>query len=82
MLGAGEEIKSRLKSLLLRWDFETLDASRRYGGLEIGWKTQNINLSNSWGMDSLLGIMISLSELEKNIHIINIYGPCQNRGPF
>jgi hypothetical protein len=59
-LGAGEEIKSRLKSLLPGWDFETLDATGRSGGLEIGWNTHSIKVSNSWGIESGLGITISL----------------------
>jgi exonuclease III len=60
-LGEGEEIKSRLISLLPGWNFETLDATGRSGGLAIGWNTHSIKISNSWGFESGLGITIYLS---------------------
>jgi len=81
-MGEGEEVKYRLLSLLLGWNFETLDATERSGGLAIGWNTHSIQVTNSWGFESGLGITILLSELEDFLHIINIYGPCQNRGSF
>jgi exonuclease III len=81
-MGEGEEVKSRLISLLPGWNFETLDATGRSGGLEIGWNTHSIQVINSWGFESGLGITILSTELEDFLHIINIYGPCQNRGPY
>jgi exonuclease III len=81
-LGEGEEVKSRLKSFLPGWEFETLDAMGRSGGLALGWNTQTIKVTNSWGMESGLGITILVPELGEEFHILNIYGPYQNRGPF
>lgn len=55
-LGEGKEIKTRLELLLPGWEFETLDALGRLGGLEIEWNTHTIQISNVWGMDYVLGI--------------------------
>ena len=38
-MGVGEEVKSCLEKLLPRWNFETLYALGRSGGLATGWNT-------------------------------------------
>ena len=57
-MGVGEEVKSCLEQLLLGWKFETLDALGRYGGLATRWNTQTIQVLNTWGLDSGLGIIV------------------------
>jgi hypothetical protein len=51
-LGEGEEVKSRLSSLFLGWNFETLGSLGRSRGLDIGWNTHSIKFINPWGFES------------------------------
>jgi exonuclease III len=81
-LGEGEEVSSRLSSLLPGWKFETLDSFGRSGGLAIGWNTRSIKFINSWGFESGIGITVLSTKLEDPLNIVNIYDPCQNRGPY
>jgi exonuclease III len=81
-LGEGIEVFNRLSSLLPDWSFITLDSIGRSGGLAIGWNSRTIKVINSWGFDSGLGITFTSKELEEPLNIVNIYGPCHNRGPY
>jgi hypothetical protein len=81
-MGVGEEVKSSLELLLPGWNFITVDAMGRSGGLATGWNSHNIQVINTWGLDSGLGITVLTPELKDVIHILNIYGPYQNKKPF
>jgi exonuclease III len=81
-LGEGVEVYNRLSALLPDWSFITLDSIERSGGLAIGWNSRTIKVINSWGFDSGLGITVTSKELEESLHIVNIYGPCHNRGSY
>jgi hypothetical protein len=59
-----------------------LDALGRLGGLAIAWNTQTIQVINTWGMDSGLGITVLALELREDLHILNVYGPYQNIKPY
>lgn len=81
-LGEAEEVESRLESLLPGWQFVTMDVKGRFGGLALGWNSQSVKVTNCWGLESGLGISISVPELEEVFQILNIYGPYQNRVLF
>jgi hypothetical protein len=81
-LGEGVEVYNRLSTLLPNWKFITLDSLGRSRGISIGWNSYTIKVINSWGFDSGLGIAVTTKELEEPLNIVNIYGPCPNRGPF
>jgi hypothetical protein len=48
----------------------------------LSWNSHNIQVLNTWGLDFGLGIMVLTPELKDVVHILNIYGPYQNRKPF
>ena len=81
-LGEGVEVYNRLSTLLPNWKFITLDSLGRSRGISIGWNSCTIKVINSWGFDSGLDITVTLMELDKPLTIVNIYGPCHNRGTF
>lgn len=59
-----------------------MGSTGRSGRLAIGWNNRSIQVINSWGFESGIGITTLSSELEDLLNIVNIYGPCQNRGPY
>jgi hypothetical protein len=46
------------------------------------WNTRSIKVINSWGFKLGIGITILSLKLEDPLNIVNIYDPCQNRGPY
>eukprot|EP00253_Pinus_taeda_P026957 PITA_26957 len=64
---------------MLGWIFHALDVSGRSGGIAVGFKQCSINLKNIWGGGGFLGADIYSRDLEEEMRIINVYGPCQNR---
>eukprot|EP00253_Pinus_taeda_P016616 PITA_16616 len=81
-LSQGCVITHLLESWLPRWTFHTLDASGRSGGFVLGVKNRSIRICNVWGSSGHLGAHIYSSELDIELRIIKIYGPCHNREEF
>jgi hypothetical protein len=81
-LGEGVEVEKRLSLLLPDWSFITMNSIGRSGGLAIRWNCRTIKVLNHWGFESGLGITVFSKELEDPLNIVNIYGPCHNRGPY
>jgi hypothetical protein len=81
-MGVGDEVKTSLELLLPGWVFITVDAMGRSCGLATGWNSHNIQVLNTWGLDSRLGITVLTPELKEAVHILNIYGPYQNKKLF
>lgn len=77
-----EQIVRTLQSILLGWHLQDLDAAGRSGGLDIGINPLSIKVISSWGGQGFLGMDILLEELGKQLRIINIYAPNQNRLAF
>jgi hypothetical protein len=50
--------------------------------LATGWNSHKVQVLNSWGLDSGLGITFFLPSLKETVHLLNIYGPYLNRKPF
>ena len=48
----------------------------------MGFNPMNIKLCKIWGGSSYIGADIYSSNLGIDIILINVYGPCQNWGPF
>eukprot|EP00253_Pinus_taeda_P029000 PITA_29000 len=71
-----------LSSWLSGWTFHALDVSRRSRGIAVGFKKSTINLKNIWVGGGFLGADIYSKDLEEELRIINVYGPCHNRELF
>lgn len=48
----------------------------------MGSKNNSILLNNIWGGGGFLGADIYSRDLEENLKVINVYGPCHNRELF
>eukprot|EP00253_Pinus_taeda_P016805 PITA_16805 len=59
-----------------------MDVMGRSGGLSIGYNPNTIKVNASWGGHGFLGLDLFLVELDTNLWIVNIYGPCQQREHF
>eukprot|EP00253_Pinus_taeda_P015506 PITA_15506 len=81
-LGKSVEVEFMLKSILLGWSFHAIDAVGHSGGLAIGVKDGRMQINSFWGMDHVLGLEISSSEMGVSLMLLNIYGPCQGREQF
>lgn len=75
-------ISQTLLSLLPGWHFQGLDVVGRSGGLAMGINPKTIEVISSWGGKGFLGMDVFAGDLGKNICIMNIYAPNQNRLEF
>jgi len=64
------------------WSFQALNINGHSGGVALGYNSRSIILYNIWGGIGHIGEINFSSELDINIRLINVYGPCQNRGNF
>jgi hypothetical protein len=48
----------------------------------MGWRSRSIELENSWGFDSRLGIFVCVEDMGRNFMILNVYGPTHERIQF
>lgn len=48
----------------------------------LGVKNRSIRICNAWGSSGHLGANIYSSELDIELRIINIYGPCHNKEEY
>ena len=71
-----------MELLLKGWQFVSVDAKCRYGGLLLGWRTRNFLLLNAWAMTSSLCVVLHSIELQLDITFINLYGPYSDREFF
>lgn len=77
-LSKAEMVIPILSSWLPGWTFHALDVSGHSGGIAAGFKNSTINLKNIWGGGGFLGADIYSKDLEEELRIINVYGPCHN----
>lgn len=59
-----------------------MDAFGRSGGLAVGWKSRQIQISNIWSMESVLGIEVSSLVMGHALTLIIVFGPSQNHIDF
>lgn len=71
-----------LNSRLSGWTFHALDVSGHSGGVAVGFKNRSIVLKNIWGGRGFLGSDIYSKDVEDEMRIINVYGPCHNKESF
>lgn len=71
-----------LSSWLPNWTFHALDASGRSGGLAIGVYNRSVEIRNIWGGKGFIGLDILAHSVDMDLRIINVYGPCSDRGTF
>ena len=81
-MGNGVLFVVEMESILKGWTFLSLDAQGKSGGLLLGLKSRFFHLLNAWGVGS--GLCASLFSLELNLDVclVNIYGPCIDREVF
>ena len=71
-----------MELLLKGWQFVSMDAKGRSGGLLLGWRTRDFLLLNAWAMTSGLCAVLHSIELQLDLSFINLYGPYSNREFF
>lgn len=67
-----------LSSWFPNWTFHALDASGRSGGLAIGVYNRSVEIRNIWGGKGFIGLDILAHSIDKDLRIINVYGPCSD----
>jgi hypothetical protein len=55
---------------------------RKSGGLLTGWKSDSLQLTNSWAMQNVLGTLFFSPSHNLPFLFLNIYGPYANRKVF
>jgi exonuclease III len=78
-LGDSVSVVKALETLFPGWMFAAVDARGRSGGLATGWKKRNCKLESVWGFVSGIGLTLFSTDLGRNLTVINIYGPHQDR---
>jgi hypothetical protein len=78
-LGVSETVVKALESLFPGWMFAAVDARGRSGGLATGWLKKTCNYESVWGFESGIGLTFFSSGMGRNVTIINVYGPYQDR---
>jgi hypothetical protein len=59
--------------------FAMVDARGCSGGLATGRIKKNCKLESVWSFESGIGLTFFSSGMERNVTIINVYGPYQDR---
>lgn len=77
-----EPLIHTLSSWLPNWTFHALDASGRSGGLAIGVCNRAVDIRNIWGGRGFIGLDFFAHSVERDIRIINVYGPCSDRANY
>ena len=71
-----------LELLINGWQFISVDAKGKSGGLLLGWKSRKILFQNTWAMTSGLCVVLHSFELQKELSFVNLYGPYLDREVF
>ena len=64
-----------LELLTHGWQFISVDAMGRSGGLILGWKSCNFLFHNAWAMKAGLCAVLFSFDLHKEISFVNLYAP-------
>ena len=68
--------------MLNGWDFVSIDAKGKSGGLLLGWRFRQFHLMNAWAVCSSLCVRLYSIELKLDFCFVNVYGPYVNRESF
>ena len=78
-MGDGVLFAGELESMLNGWNFFSVDAREKSGGLPLGWRTHSFHLLNAWAVGSGLCVSFFSIELNMDLCFVNIYGPYVQR---
>ena len=68
-----------LEHLIHGWQFISVDAKGRSGGIILGWKYCNFLFHNAWAMKAGLCAVLFSYDLQKEISFVNLYAPYLDR---
>ena len=71
-MGNGILFADELESMLRGWNFLSLDARGKSGGLLLGWRSRFFHLLNAWGVGSVLCASLFSIELNLDVCLANI----------
>ena len=71
-----------LELLIHGWQFISVDALGRLGGLILGWKSCNFLFINAWALKAGLCAVLFDYGLQKEISFVNLYAPYLDRESF
>lgn len=77
-----DSLTPTLRAWMPNWTLHALDASRRSGGLAIGFNITALRINNIWGGRGFIGIDAYVISMEFELRIINVYGSCTKRVDF
>jgi hypothetical protein len=75
-------VTKMLEALIPSWNFIGSNSFGQSGGLAIGWNTRLVKVTNSWALDSCLGVDLQMEGLGQELRILNVYGLYSDRAPF
>ena len=78
----GSVLVKEMESMLTDWQFISVDAKGRSGGLLLGWTSRKFLLHNAWAMFSGLCAALHSIELQLDLCFINLYGPYTDKEGF
>ena len=81
-MGDGKVIVVELDSLLKVWNFVSMDAKGKYGGLLLGWKFNFFHSLNAWATVSGLGVSLYSIQPKMPLSFVNVYDPYLERERF
>ena len=82
IMGDGKSLAGEMESLLFGWDFISLDAKGRSGGLLLGWRLRHFHFLSAWAMASGLFVSLFAIEMKEYFLFMNIYGPYLDKERF
>ena len=71
----GYVLVQELEHMIHGWQFISVDAMGRSGGLILGWKSCNFLFHNAWAMKVGLCAVLFSFDLHKEISFVNLYAP-------
>jgi exonuclease III len=78
-----ESLMTRMMDTLLPfWKFFGSNALGWSGGLVIGWSTRLIKVTNSWALESYLGVDLQIEGMGLEFRVLNVYGLYYDQATF
>jgi len=75
-------VTKMLEALIPSWNFIGSNSFGWSRGLEIGWNTKLVKVTNSSALDSCLGVDLQMEGLGKELRILNVYSPYTDWAAF
>ena len=71
----GDVLVQDLELMINGWQFISVDAMGRSGGLIVGWKSCNFLFITAWALKAGLCAVLFDYDLQKEISFVNLYAP-------